>query len=125
MSLNASGNQLACGGLHKATNPFAGVQEPLVVVFDWESGKQIRTHEAKEIPRGIVWRLIHESDGTLVSGIGGQEGYVVFWNEEKLDFHKIKLPSPILDLDRHATRPEAAVACYDGHLRIVRMAKKA
>ena len=125
MTLSADGKQLAFGGLHKATNPFAGVQEPLVLVFDWEKGEQIRTHEATEIPRGIVWRLIFEPDGTLVSGVGGEAGYVVFWDEEKTDSHKFKLPSPVLDLDRHPQNPEVVVANHDGRLRIVRMTKPA
>lgn len=118
MALSADGTQLACGGLHKATNPFAGVQEPLVLVFDWETGKQIRTHEATEIPRGIVWRLAFESDGTLVGGIGGDMGYLVFWKQEKTEFHKFKFPSPVEDFDRHRTAPEIVTAHYDGHIRV-------
>jgi hypothetical protein len=125
MAFSSDRKQLACGGLHKATNPFAGVQEPLVLVFDWESGKQIRTHEATEIPRGIVVRLGFESDGTLVGGVGGEEGYLVFWNEEKTDFHKLKLPSPVFDLDRHPKNLEVVAAHFDGHVRIMKMAAKA
>lgn len=121
MALNADQSQLACGGLHKATNPFAGVQEPLVLIFDWETGKQLRTHEATEIPRGIVWRLIMEPDGTLIGGIGGQDGYLVFWKESQTQIHKLKLPSPILDLDRHPTAAEVATAHYDGRVRISRL----
>ena len=124
MSLSHDGKELACGGLHKATNPFAGVQEPLVVVFNWETGEEVRTHEANAIPRGIVWRLAHESDGLLVGGIGGQQGYVVFWKEDKLDVHQLKLPSPALDMDRHPQRPEVVAACFDGSLRVIRMAAK-
>ena len=124
MSLSGDGSELACGGLHKATNPFAGVQEPLVLIFDWQSGKQIRTHEATEIPRGIVWRLIHEPDGTLTSGVGGQQGYLVFWGTEKTEIHKLKLPDPVLDLDRHPHVPEVATASHDGKLRVIRMSAK-
>ena len=125
MDLNSDGRYLACGGLHKATNPFAGVQEPLVLILDWETGKQIRTHETTGIPRGIVWRLIFEPDGTLIGGIGGQEGYVAFWSDEKTEVHKIKLPSPVLDLDRHPLLPELAAVLYDGHVRLIRMGPKA
>ena len=124
MALSEDTKQLACGGLHKATNPFAGVQEPLVLVFDWESGQQIRTHEATGIPRGIVWRLVYEPSGILISGIGGDAGFVLFWKQEKNELHKLKLPSPALDLDRHPTRPDVAAACHDGRLRIVRLAAK-
>ena len=124
MRLSPDGKELACGGLHKATNPFAGVQEPLVLVFDWESGKQLRTHEATGIPRGIVWRLWYEADGTLVSGVGGQEGYLVFWKADKNDFHKLKMRSPVLDLDHHPQKPEVSTAHYDGQLKISKLTTK-
>ena len=124
MALSGDGTQLACGGLHKATNPFAGVQEPLVLVFDWESGKQIRTHEATGIPRGIVWRLIFQSDGTLLGSIGGDIGALVFWRTEKTEFHKFKMPSPVLDLDQHPTAAEVATVHHDGHIRLSRLTAK-
>ena len=124
ISLSHDGKQIAFGGLHKATNPFAGVQEPLVLVFDYESAKQIRTHEATEIPRGIVWRLITEPDGTLIGGIGGRDGWITFWNEEKTETHKLKMPSPVLDLDRHPSAPEIVTAHHDGGIRITRMTPK-
>jgi len=117
-ALSHDGNELACGGLHKATNPFAGVQEPLVLVFNWDSGQQVRTHEAIEIPRGIVWRLSYEPDGTLIGGIGGDAGFLVFWQQEKTEFHKLKYPSPVEDFDRHPARAEIVTAHYDGHLRV-------
>lgn len=124
MTLTPDKQQLACGGLHKATNPFAGVQEPLVVVFEWETGKQIRTHEATEIPRGIVWRLFVQEDGTLVAGVGGQDGYLVFWSDDKNDFHKQKMDSPITDLDRHPNQLDLLTVHFNGYARLTRMAKK-
>ena len=124
MALSHDNKLLACGGLHKATNPFAGVQEPLALVFDWESGKQLRTHEAKEIPRGIIWRLVFEADGTLTGGVGGGGGYVVFWGAEQLDIHQLKMPNTVLDMDRHPTAPELATAHHDGRIRLVRMTAK-
>jgi len=125
MALSADGKLLSCGGLHKATNPFAGVQEPLVVVFDWETGKQVRTHEATEIPRGIVWRLFFAPNDTLISGIGGQDAFLAFWKEDKTDFHKLALPDTLLDLDRHPNGLDLATAHHSGEIRITRMAKKA
>ncbi|MCA9231764.1 MAG: WD40 repeat domain-containing protein [Planctomycetales bacterium] len=125
MALSTDGKRLACGGLHKATNPFAGVQEPLVLVFDWETGEQIRTHEATEVPRGIVWRLVYEPDGTLVGGIGGQAGFLTFWKEEKTEVHKLALPNTILDLDQHPSEFAVVTAHHDNHVRITRMTAKA
>ena len=125
MTLNDDQTQLACGGIHKATNPFAGVQEPLVLVFDWNSGEQIRTHEATGIPTGMLWRVLFQPDGTLIAGIGGNNGFIVFWSDDKTEFHKLKMPQPVLDLDRHPKGLELATAHSDGRIRITRMAAKA
>ena len=126
MTLSPDQKLLACGGLHKGTNPFAGVQEPLVLVFDWESGKQVRTHEATSIDRGIVWRLFFQPDGTLLGASGGGTGgFLLFWNTEQTDFHKFKLPNTILDMDRHPNGLDVVTAHHDRHLRITRMAAKA
>ena len=124
MTLSPDGQLLACGGLHKATNAFAGEQEPLALVFDWESGQQVRTHETTGIPRGIVWRLVYEDDGTLVGGIGGDTSFLVFWNEEKTEIHKMKMPNTAHDMDRHPHDISLATAHHDGHIRITRMAQK-
>ena len=121
MALSHDQKNIAFGGLHKATNPFAGVQEPLVLVFDWESAEQIQDHEATEIPRGIVWRLVFEEDGTLTAGIGGDTGYLVFWKQTKTEVHKLKLGSPVLDMDQHPTELEVATAHHDGSLRLSKL----
>ena len=127
MSLSPDGNELACGGLHKGTNPFAGVQEPLVLVFDWESGKQLRTHEATGITRGIAWRLSHNPDGTIVGASGGGTGgFLLFWQgEKKTEVHKVKLPNTILDMAPHPNGIDIVTAHHDGRIRISRMAAKA
>lgn len=125
MALSDDLKQLACGGLHKGTNPFAGVQEPLVLVFDWESGEQIRTHEATAIDRGIVWRLHFLPDGTLVGASGGGTGgFLLFWNTDKTEFHKFKLRNTILDMDPHPNGTDIVTAHHDSHIRITRMTAK-
>ena len=123
LALSRDGQELACGGLHKGSNPFAGVQEPLVLIFDWESGTQLRTHEATEIDRGIIWRLHYQDDGTLLGASGGGSGgFFLFWKSDKTQIHKFKLPNTILDMDLHPNRVDIVTAHYDGHIRISRMA---
>lgn len=125
MALSPDGQQLACGGLHKGTNPFAGVQEPLVVILDWESGKVLRTHEATQIDRGIIWRLCYLADGTLMGASGGGTGgFLLFWNEsDKNEIHKFKLPNTVLDMDYYGSSMHVATAHHDGHLRLSRLGK--
>jgi WD40 repeat protein len=122
MALSPDGKQLACGGLHKGTNPFAGVQEPLVLIFDWETGTQLRTHEATEIDRGIVWRLGYLPDGTLMGASGGGSGgFLLFWGTEKTEVHKFKLPNTVLDMDWLPGTQDVLTAHHDGRLRISRL----
>lgn len=123
MSLSPDGTELACGGLHKATNPFGAVQEPLVVVFNWETGEKLRSLEANGIDRGIIWRIIYHSNGTLIgtSG-GGSGGFVLFWSgEDTKEVHKFKLPNTSLDMDLHPNQLDLVTAHHDRHLRISRM----
>lgn len=126
MALSPDGKQLACGGLHKGTNPFGATQELLVLIFDWESGKQIRTHEANEIGNSIAWRVLYQGDGTLVGASGGGGGgFLLFWKTDKMEFHKFKLPDTVHDMDMHPNGLDIVTAHHDGHIRISRMAAKA
>jgi WD40 repeat protein len=125
MAFSPDRTQLACGGLHKGSNPFAGVQEPLVLVFDWETGEQVRTHEATEITRGIIWRLGFLPDGTLLGASGGGSGgFLLFWGPEKTQVHKFKLSNTVLDMDLRLQDRDVLTAHYDGRLRISRMAQE-
>jgi len=126
LAVSPDGEQLACGGLHKASNALAGVQEPLVLIFDWESGEQLHTHEATEIDRGIARRVFYQADGTLVGASGGGAGgFLLFWKTEKTEFHKFKLPATLHDMDLHPNGLDIVTAHHDGHIRISRMAAKA
>src|SRR5262249_26421968 len=40
MAFNRDGSLLACAGITNVSNAFAGVGNPLVVLFDWANGKQ-------------------------------------------------------------------------------------
>ncbi|RMF39736.1 MAG: WD40 repeat domain-containing protein [Planctomycetota bacterium] len=122
MALSHDLKWLACGGLHKATNPFAGVQEPLVLVLDWETGQLIRTHEMTGVPRGLIWRLVYQPDGVLIGACGGDMGFLAFWQEDKAEFHKLKMPSPVLDCDQSRSDPHQIVASdFDGNLHLIEL----
>jgi WD40 repeat protein len=125
MSISPDRKHVACGGLHKASNPFGAVQEPLVMVFDYESQQKVRTHVADGIPQGIIWRVAFHPTGTLIgtSG-GGSGGHILFWSaEQEKEIHKLQLPGTALDMDMHPDTIQIATAHYDKHVRISRMAK--
>lgn len=126
MSLSPDGKLLACSGLHKATNPFGAVQEPLVVVFHWETGKKAYTHEAEGVPRGIAWRVVFHDSGLLIgSSGGGSGGFLLFWEAgKKKETHKLKLPNTVLDFDLHQNQLDLVTVHYDRQIRLSKMQKK-
>jgi WD40 repeat protein len=119
-SFSPDGKHLAAGGLYKASNPLGAVHEPLVLLFDWEAGTLVRQHIADGIPGGIVWRLRHLSDGTLVAASGGSSGGLLlfFRPDADKDVHRFGLPNILRDADLHPDGLRIATAHYDGHLRL-------
>ena len=77
------GKHLACGGLHKASNPLGAVNEPLVVVFEWEAQKKVHSHVSDGV-RGVAWRTFYLQDGSLLGASGGSGGgFLIFWKPEE------------------------------------------
>ena len=111
---------LACSGLHKATNPYAGVQQPLVIIVDWQTGKAIRSHVTQGIERGIAWRVVfHSRDLLLAASGGGSGGYLLFWQGDgEQTMHQVKLPNTTFDLDVHPDQRQLATVHHDQRVRI-------
>jgi WD40 repeat protein len=114
---------MACSGLHKATNPLGAVNEPLVLVFEWESQKLLRSHVTSNSFKGIGFRAVYLADGTLACAAGGSGGgAVVFWKPgEDKEFTQFKLPNTARDLDLHPDGLQLCTTHHDRHLRISRM----
>jgi len=126
MRFTADGKRLACSGITNVTNAFAGVGNPSVVVFDFESGKQVIEHLSKAKLRGVAWGLALHQDGSVIASVGGSGGHLLFWKPDSKDeYHHLKLPSDARDLDLHTDGLRLATVHFDGHLRIHRMAAKA
>jgi hypothetical protein len=63
----------------------------------------------------------------FVIGISGGSGggHLLFWKPDgELEFHKLKLADTARDLALSPNGLDLAIAHYDGHLRIARMAAK-
>lgn len=104
MTFDAKGDRIVCGGLTTAeSNTFCpGV--PLVIVFDWSTGKETQQLKLTSKSDGPMNALRFLSDGTLV-GYGENQGGTVtelaFWKPEKAEpFHTLKGQSAY-DLDVH------------------------
>lgn len=125
LGISPDTKRLACGGLHKAENPLGAVHEPLVLEFEWETQKLLRSHVAENI-KGAAWRVAYHSVGFLVGVSGGSSGgFLLFWNpDQDKEFHRFQLPSLARDLDLHPDGVQIATAHFDRVLRLSRMAPK-
>lgn len=125
LCLSPDGRFLALTGLHKATNPLGAVNEPLVLLFDWQTGEQVRAQPVDGV-KGIGWRTKFLSDGTEICGSGGGGGgYLTFFRaSEDKPFHKLKLKDTIRDMALHPDGLQVATTHFDGHIRVCSMTAK-
>lgn len=120
------GKRLLCAGITNVTNAFAGVGNPIVIVWDWESGKQEIAHVAKTKVQGVAWGAAFHPQGFLAGAAGGSGGAMLFWKPGQAEaFHQLKLPNNARDLDLSPDGLHVATAHHDGVLRLYRMAPKA
>ena len=123
MALSHDGGQLACSGLTAATNPLGAVNEPMLLVFDWQTGELKTTHETKDKLKGIAWRVVYHPSGFLIAISGGSGGgFVIFWRAgEAQEFFVHKLPNTAREMDLHPDGLRIVTAHHDGRLRISRL----
>jgi WD40 repeat protein len=126
LNFDSTGKKLAAGGISNVTNAFAGIGEPAVVILDWESGKEMIQHESKAKVKGVVWGLAFLADNTLIGVTGGPGGGFLFhWKPDlKIEAHQFKLPNTGRDMDLAPDQMHVAVAHFDQHVRVYRMADK-
>lgn len=123
MSFSADGTELLGSGITNVSNAFAGVGNPSVVVFDWETNKQKIEHLSKGKIQGVAWGLKITEDGTRIAATGGRGGYLLFWKPgEANEFHNVKLKDVGRDLDLSADGLHLAVPHHNRHLCVYRMA---
>lgn len=126
MAFTPDGKYVACSGITNVTNAFAGVGNPSVVVFDWETGKQHIEHVSKGKLRGVAWGVVCHPEGLRIAAVGGSGGYLLFWKPDQAEeFHQIKLKDNARDLDLSPDGLGLATAHSDSRLRISRMEAKA
>ncbi len=125
MAFDAEGKYLACAGITNVTNAFAGVGNPLVLLFDWVSGALKLELKPKAAFQGTAWGVVFHRRGWVL-GVGGGNGGV-FW-AWKLDsgvpFHTLTLPNNARDLALHPDGRRLAIPCADGLIRLYDLAEK-
>lgn len=125
LAFSPDGKALVAGGLHKATNPLGNVQQPLVLRFEWESGKVIRNHIVEGATNERVWNLEYHPQGFLIGCLGGTKNQLAFWNEgDEKPFHSFALPNSAHGMSMHPDGMQIATSHHDSKLRITKLAAK-
>jgi len=126
MSFSADGRWLACAGITDVTNAFAGVGKPVIVVFDWLTGRAKPPLRPQQDFQGASWGVVYHPTGVVIGvGGGGGGGAMWFWRpDEPQSFFTFKLPAVARDLDLHPDGKRVAVAQFDGVLRVYDISPK-
>jgi WD40 repeat protein len=125
MAISPDGKLLACAGITNVSNAFAGVGNPLVVLFDWETGKQKQLLKPRENFQGTSWGVGFHPTGHVVGVAGGSGGMLYFWKPDAApDVFALKMPQNARDLDLHPDGRRLVIAGADGAVRVYDMGPK-
>ncbi len=126
IAFNAEGSLLACAGITDVTNAFAGVGKPVVVLFDWQSGKIKHLLRPRQAFQGTAWGVAFHPAGYVVGVGGGSGGALWYWKPDgPADIFTLKLPNNARDVDLHPDGKRLAIPFFDGAVRIYDLSKKA
>ena len=65
--------ELATAGITNVVNSFAGVQDPIIMLFDWKSGQEKTRLKPDKTFQGIAWGVRYHPDGFLIGRRGQPE----------------------------------------------------
>jgi WD40 repeat protein len=119
MIFSGDGLTLACTGITNVSNAFAGVGNPLVVLFDWKDGKA-KQLKPKEAYQGTGWGVAIHPAGFVVAAGGAANGRIWFWTGED-NVHKVDVPVSARDMALHPSGTAVAVAGHAGNALVYTM----
>ncbi|MEC9095468.1 MAG: hypothetical protein VX776_02480, partial [Planctomycetota bacterium] len=74
MAFNQNGSLVGCAGITNVVNSFAGQQDPIICIVDWES-QEIACHlRTKSNSPGVAWGVRFHPEGYVVGAMGNQNG---------------------------------------------------
>lgn len=114
MAFSPDGDRLAVAGITNVSNAFAGVGNPLVVLFDWKSGtaKQLKPKDAFQ---GTMWGVAFHPAGYVIAAGGGSGGRVWFWKgDDPTSVHTLNAPGHVRDMALDPAGRRLAVAGANG-----------
>src|SRR5204862_2734080 len=115
----ADGSALAVTGITNVSNAFAGVGNPIVVLFDWKDGKP-KQLKPKESFQGTGWGVAVHLAGFTVAAGGAGNGRIWFWAGEE-NTHTVNVPASCRDMCLHPSGTALAVAGHTGAATIFTM----
>ncbi len=120
IDFSADAALLACGGITDVSNAFAGIGNPMVVVFDYEPGEKKQQLVTSKKLRGTIWNVRFHPTGFLIGAAGGHEGgHLLFWKVDAAnEFFDLKLPNICYDFDLHPDRQRLVTSHEDNALRL-------
>jgi WD40 repeat protein len=122
MSFNADGSLLACAGITNVSNAFAGVGNPAIVLFNYQTGQ--RTQVLRVLPafQGTAWGVVFQANGYVIGAGAGNGGGLWFWRpSEPNSIHSMAVPNNARDLAMHPDGRRLAIPCFDGVVRIYQL----
>jgi WD40 repeat protein len=119
MAFSADGSLLGCAGITNVSNAFAGIGNPLVVLFDWKTGQRKQLLKPKTAFQGTMWGVAFHAAGYILGTAGGNGGQLYFWQADKAEsVHMVTLPNNARDLDVHPEGTKLAIPFFDGVVRL-------
>ncbi|HUR54553.1 MAG TPA: hypothetical protein VMZ71_10500, partial [Gemmataceae bacterium] len=114
IAFDTAGSRLAVAGITNVSNAFAGVGNPLVVVFDWADGKA-KQLKPKDAFQGTMWGVAFHPGGFVMAAGGGSGGRVWFWRgDDPNSFHAATVQPNARDLSLSPSGKRFAVAGANG-----------
>jgi len=123
MQFNANGDLWASAGITNVVNSFAGIQDPIIVVFDWKTGEAKKHLRAAEKFKGVAWAVRFHPQGFTIAAGAEKNGKGEIWffkEDQETAFHTFAMKSAARGLDL-VGNDRLAVAHADGFVRFYRM----
>lgn len=122
MTFNPDGSMLACTGITNVSNAFAGVGNPMVLVYDMKDGKSKALKPKEANYQGTGWGVGFLSTGHVVAAGGAGQGRIWFWKtEDASNVHTVTVPSNARDIAVHPDGTALAIAGANGSAYVYTM----
>jgi WD40 repeat protein len=121
IAFSKDGTQFACAGITNVSNAFAGVGNPVVLLYDWQEGKP-KQLKPKDAFQGTAWGVDFHPAGYIVAAGGGGQGRIWFWKAgELVSVQTVNIPANARDLALYPDGTLLALACADGSAKVYTM----